>query len=146
MDTKAASARLRCCSHARTQCSLFLCFSMVAAQTCTRNMIKAARILMMRAAFYGRLNMQDINLRDELRSLDGDLFLCHLFTPDERRTDMLTSIVFMDSARIPFIVSEPMLGTIRYQWCEVIDGKHLDTAPISGFQSSSRRVTYCISS
>ena len=84
--------------------------------------------------------MQDITIfRDELRSLDGDLFLCHLFTPDERRTDMLTLYsIYADSARIPFIVSEPMLGTIRYQWWrDVIDGKHLDTAPISGFLNSS---------
>ena len=85
--------------------------------------------------------MQDITIfRDELRSLDGDLFLCHLFTPDERRTDMLTLYsIYADSARIPFIVSEPMLGAIRYQWWrEVIDGKHLDTAPISVFLNSSR--------
>lgn len=84
--------------------------------------------------------MQDITIfRDELRSLDGDLFLCHLFTPDERRTDMLTLYsIYADSARIPFIVSEPMLGAIRYQWWrEVIDGKHLDTAPISVFLNSS---------
>ena len=84
--------------------------------------------------------MQDIKIfRDELRSLDGDLFLCHLFTPDERRTDMLTLYsIYVDSARIPFIVSEQMLGTIRYQWWrEVINGKHFDTAPISSFLNSS---------
>jgi len=80
--------------------------------------------------------MQDIALfRDELRSLDGDLFLCHLFTPEHLRTDMLTLYsIYADSARIPFIVSEPMLGAIRFQWWrEVIDGKHLDTAPVSSF-------------
>ncbi|RCL78128.1 MAG: hypothetical protein DBW69_01695 [PS1 clade bacterium] len=84
--------------------------------------------------------MQDIAIfRDELRSLDGDLFLCHLFTPEHQRTDMLTLYsIYADSARIPFIVSEPMLGAIRYQWWrEVIDGKHVDTAPVSGYLNTS---------
>ncbi len=84
--------------------------------------------------------MQDIAVfRDELRSLDGDLFLCHLFSPEHLRTDMLTLYsIYADSARIPFIVSEPMLGAIRFQWWrEVIDGKHLDTAPVSSFLNAS---------
>ena len=84
--------------------------------------------------------MQDIAVfRDELRSLDGDLFLCHLFTPEHLRADMLTLYsIYADSARIPFIVSEPMLGAIRFQWWrEVIDGKHLDTAPVSSFLNAS---------
>ena len=84
--------------------------------------------------------MQDIAVfRDELRSLDGDLFLCHLFMPEHLRTDMLTLYsIYADSARIPFIVSEPMLGAIRFQWWrEVIDGKHLDTAPVSSFLNTS---------
>ena len=77
--------------------------------------------------------------RDELRSLDGDLFLCHLFTPEQKRTDMLTLYsIYADSARIASIVSEPMLGAIRYQWWrEIIDGKHVDTAPVSGFLETS---------
>lgn len=84
--------------------------------------------------------MADIAVfRDELRSLDGDLFLCHLFTPEKKRTDMLTLYsIYADSARIASIVSEPMLGAIRYQWWrEIIDGKHVDTAPVSGFLETS---------
>lgn len=84
--------------------------------------------------------MADIAVfRDELRSLDGDLFLCHLFTPEQKRTDMLTLYsIYADSARIASIVSEPMLGAIRYQWWrEIIDGKHVDTAPVSGFLETS---------
>ena len=84
--------------------------------------------------------MADIAVfRDELRSLDGDLFLCHLFTPEQMRTDMLTLYsIYADSARIASIVSEPMLGAIRYQWWrEIIDGKHVDTAPVSGFLETS---------
>ena len=84
--------------------------------------------------------MADIAVfRDELRSLDGDLFLCHIFTPEQKRTDMLTLYsIYADSARIASIVSEPMLGAIRYQWWrEIIDGKHVDTAPVSGFLETS---------
>ena len=56
-------------------------------------------------------------LRDGLRGLDGDLYLCHLFAPAEKRDALLTLYyLYADIARIPASVSEPMIGAIRLQW------------------------------
>lgn len=56
-------------------------------------------------------------LRQELRGLDGDLYLCHLFAPSEKRDALLTLYHFYaDIARIPTAVSDPMIGAIRLQW------------------------------
>lgn len=56
-------------------------------------------------------------LREELRGLDGDLYLCHLFAPADKR-DALAVLyhLYADIARIPASVSEPMVGAIRLQW------------------------------
>lgn len=56
-------------------------------------------------------------LRQELRGLDGDLYLCHLFAPAATREALLTLYhLYADIARIPVSVSEPMVGAIRLQW------------------------------
>tara|TARA_B110000971_G_C20035074_1_gene513725 strand:+ start:3789 stop:4487 length:699 start_codon:yes stop_codon:yes gene_type:complete len=56
-------------------------------------------------------------LRTELRGLDGDLYLCHLFAPAHARDAVLTLYHFYaDIARIPSLVSDPMVGAIRLQW------------------------------
>ena len=56
-------------------------------------------------------------LRQELRGLDGDLYLCHLFAPAERRDALLVLYhLYADIARIPASVSDPMIGAIRLQW------------------------------
>ena len=56
-------------------------------------------------------------LRQELRGLDGDLYLCHLFAPTERRDALLVLYhLYADIARIPASVSDPMIGAIRLQW------------------------------
>lgn len=56
-------------------------------------------------------------LRQELRGLDGDLYLCHLFAPGDKRDALLTLYHFYaDIARIPASVSDPMIGAIRLQW------------------------------
>lgn len=56
-------------------------------------------------------------LRQELRGFDGDLYLCHLFAPAEKRDALLTLYHFYaDIARIPMTVSDPMIGAIRLQW------------------------------
>lgn len=56
-------------------------------------------------------------LRQELRGLDGDLYLCHLFAPAACRAQiMILYRIYADIARIPSDVSEPMLGAIRLQW------------------------------
>lgn len=63
-------------------------------------------------------------LRQELRGLDGDLYLCHLFAPAEKRNALLTLYhLYADIARIPQTVSEPMIGAIRLQWWrDLLDG------------------------
>jgi phytoene/squalene synthetase len=56
-------------------------------------------------------------LREELRGLDGDLYLCHLFAPADKRDALLVLYhLYADIARIPASVSEPMVGAIRLQW------------------------------
>lgn len=56
-------------------------------------------------------------LQRELRGLDGDLYLCHLFAPVPYRDALLVLYrLYADIARIPYNVSEPMLGAIRLQW------------------------------
>jgi phytoene synthase len=61
--------------------------------------------------------MDEALLRQELRGLDGDLYLCHLFAPVEKRAALLTLYhLYADIARIPASVSDPMVGAIRLQW------------------------------
>ncbi len=56
-------------------------------------------------------------LRAELRGLDGDLYLSHLFVPALYRDRILTLYrTYADIARISNNVSEPMIGQIRFQW------------------------------
>ena len=56
-------------------------------------------------------------LRTQLRVNDGDLYLCHLFTPGDKRSRMLALYAaYTEIARIPSEVSEPMVGAIRLQW------------------------------
>jgi hypothetical protein len=68
--------------------------------------------------FLFRILMSDFEtLRTELRGLDGDLYLCHLFAPAHARDAVLTLYHFYaDIARIPSLVSDPMVGAIRLQW------------------------------
>lgn len=61
--------------------------------------------------------MNEELLRQELRGLDGDLYLCHLFAPADKRAALLTLYhLYADIARIPATVSDPMVGAIRLQW------------------------------
>ncbi len=61
--------------------------------------------------------MDEELLRQELRGLDGDLYLCHLFAPAPARAALLTLYhLYADIARIPASVSDPMVGAIRLQW------------------------------
>ena len=56
-------------------------------------------------------------LREELRGLDGDLYLCHLFAPADKRPALLALYhAHADIARIPYEVSDAMLAAIRLQW------------------------------
>ena len=61
--------------------------------------------------------MNEELLRQELRGLDGDLYLCHLFAPADKRGALLMLYhLYADIARIPATVSDPMVGAIRLQW------------------------------
>ena len=61
--------------------------------------------------------MDEELLRQELRGLDGDLYLSHLFAPAAYRPALLTLYhLYADIARIPASISDPMVGAIRLQW------------------------------
>lgn len=59
-----------------------------------------------------------------VRSQDPDRYLCSLFTDPARREGLFALYAFnQEVAKIPEVVSEPMLGHIRLQWWrESIDG------------------------
>ena len=71
----------------------------------------------MRPFSLAEMEMDEALLRQELRGLDGDLYLCHLFAPAAQRARLLTLYhLYADIARIPASVSDPMVGAIRLQW------------------------------
>ena len=52
-----------------------------------------------------------------VRRLDRDRFLCTLFAPPERRDALFALYAFnLEVARIPELVQEPILGSVRLQW------------------------------
>ena len=63
-------------------------------------------------------------LAGELRRVDYDRYLCALFAAPEARAGMIALYAFShEVAKIPEVVSEPMLGEIRLQWWrEAIEG------------------------
>ena len=53
----------------------------------------------------------------EVRRHDWDRYLFTLFAPADVREDLFTILAFnTEIARIPDMVSEPLLGQIRLQW------------------------------
>ena len=60
-----------------------------------------------------------------LREVDPAQFFAALFIPEEKREAVMAVRTFAaEMARIPFLVSEPMLGEIRLQWWhEVLAGE-----------------------
>lgn len=60
---------------------------------------------------------QGIDGAGQLRALDRDRFLTALFAPPAVRADLLALYAFnLEVARIPELVSEPMIGEIRLAW------------------------------
>lgn len=58
-----------------------------------------------------------VPLRDELRQLDPDRFLTSLFAPQPLRTTLWVLYRFnAELSRIPYLVTEPTLGQMRFQW------------------------------
>jgi len=73
-------------------------------------------------------------LRTQLRMNDGDLYLCHLFTPAAQRERMLALYAaYTEIARVPSEVSEPMVGAIRLQWWRDALGATPDASNASPF-------------
>ncbi len=63
------------------------------------------------------MSLNETTLRNELRGFDGDLYLTHLFAPAASRSKLLAIYyAYADMARIPHVVSDPMIGAIRLQW------------------------------
>ena len=61
--------------------------------------------------------MLDKSLIDNLKRVDPDRYRAALFADKEDRMRLLTLYAFhAELAKVPEIVSEPMIGAIRYQW------------------------------
>ena len=55
-------------------------------------------------------------VREAARSLEPDRYLSALLAPLAAREDLITLAAFLgEAARVPAIVSEPMIGEIRLQ-------------------------------
>ena len=84
-------------------------------------------------------------LRTQLRANDGDLYLCHLFTPADKRLRMLALYAaYTEIARIPSEVSEPMVGAIRLQWWRDALGATPDTSNASPFVAALAACDFCV--
>lgn len=74
--------------------------------------------------------MLDKSLIDNLKRVDPDRYRAAMLAPSQKRQDLLTLYAFhAELAKIPEIVSETMIGNIRYQWWrdalgEIYAGKH----------------------
>ncbi len=83
-------------------------------------------------------------LRTQLRMNDGDLYLCHLFTPAAQRERMLALYTaYTEIARVPSEVSEPMLGAIRLQWWRDALAAGPDASNGSPFVASLAACDFC---
>ena len=83
-------------------------------------------------------------LRTQLRANDGDLYLCHLFTPADKRFHMLALYAaYTEIARIPSEVSEPMVGAIRLQWWRDALGATTDASNASPFVAALAACDFC---
>jgi len=55
--------------------------------------------------------------QDQVHRLDRDRLMCAMVAPQDKRETLLVLLAFnLEIARIPELVSEPMLGEIRLQW------------------------------
>ena len=71
-----------------------------------------------------------------VRLHDRDRYIATLFAPDEKRDDLFALYAFaVEVARIPAVVSEPMIGEIRLQWwldtLTVIEAKQSVDHPVA---------------
>ena len=84
-------------------------------------------------------------LRAQLRVNDGDLYLCHLFTPADKRFRMLAFYAaYTEVARIPSEVSEPMVGAIRLQWWRDALRATPDASTASPFVAALAACDFCV--
>ena len=89
---------------------------------------------------------EDANiLITQLRANDGDLYLCHLFTPADKRSGMLALYAaYTEIARIPSEVSEPMVGAIRLQWWRDALVAAPDASNPSPFVAALAACNFCV--
>ena len=84
-------------------------------------------------------------LRTQLRIKDGDLYLCHLFTPAAKRARMLALYAaYTEIARVPTEVSEPMVGAIRLQWWRDALAAGPDASNASPFVAALAACDFCV--
>jgi phytoene synthase len=71
-----------------------------------------------------------MTLRDELKQNAPIYFAATLFAPEDKRDALVALYSFdFEIKRIPFLVSEPMLGEIRLQWWrEALNGERAEEA------------------
>ncbi len=67
-------------------------------------------------------------VRDAARAGDLDRYLSALLSPRDVRQDLITLTAFLgEIARIPEVVSEPMMGEVRLQWWrDVLEGERTE--------------------
>ncbi len=83
-------------------------------------------------------------LRTQLRMNDGDLYLCHLFTPAAQRERMLALYAaYTEIARVPSEVSDPMVGAIRLQWWRDALAARPDASNASPFVAALAACDFC---
>ena len=75
--------------------------------------------------------MDETNLREQVRRHDRDRFLCTLFAPADRRTDLWALMAFnSEIARIRESARDPILGRMRIEWWrQALDGVFDGTPP-----------------
>lgn len=70
-----------------------------------------------------------LDIREAARTHAFDSYAAALLAPAAQRDDLMVLVAFFgEAARIPFLVSEPMLGEIRLQWWR----DWLETRAVSG--------------
>jgi len=76
------------------------------------------------------ISLLPASVSEQLRKFDSDRFLSALFAPADARPHLLALYALdYELKRIPGLVSEPMLGAIRFQWWRdtigsIYQGKH----------------------
>lgn len=79
-----------------------------------------------------------MTLREDLKQNSPLLYAASLFAPADKRDALVAIYAFdFEVKRIPYLVSEPMLGEIRLQWWrEALNGERTDEARLNPLASA----------